>query len=354
MAEASNSQESSSGSPEELSQPPSPLKLTSPDRRAMSRMNKTSLEPVMEGDQKLLRDIRSPPPGDVTKLAKKKSRPELAKKRSLYFEEAFSSKDKDALGDTVRDEAIVLAEIKTNVVVHDEFTFVKELSQHLAVRYHRPLGSIVVTLRHSACIFFGGCCDPAYVLTIEALSSLVQPATNKRNVVLLQQHMDQALGVPASRGYVRFVPVPEECSGWKGKTVAGAIADAAGQTRAGLESQARKSKAAKVCISQDVKENRFRSLTGWIKDSTSEKSTSPRAKSASPAKTPSAAEAKTSNDMASTLDTSPTYAADRDTGSQSASSKVDEHKALKRRKSFIQTLFTRVSSRVGDTGGARA
>ncbi|KAK7433096.1 hypothetical protein QQZ08_000025 [Neonectria magnoliae] len=299
----------------------------------MSRMNKPSLEPVMEGDQKLLRDIRNPPPGDVTKVARKKSRPELAKKRSLYFEEAFASKEKDVLGDTVRDEAIVLAEIKTNVV-HDEFTFVKELSQHLAVRYHRPLGSIVVTLRHSACIFFGGCCDPAYILTIEALSNLVQPATNKRNVVLLQQHMQQALGVPFSRGYVRFVPILEECSGWKGKTVAGVIAETAGQAWIGMENQARKSKT--------------------VKDSPSEKSTSPRAKSASPAKSPLTADAKTSNDGAPVRDTSPALEAEKDTGSQSTSSKMLEPKALKRRKSFIQTLFTRASSRAGDIKETRA
>lgn len=71
----------------------------------------------MEGDQKLLRDIRTPLPGDVTTVTRKKSRPELAKQRSLYFEEVFTSKETDLLGDMVRSEAIVLAELKTNVVV---------------------------------------------------------------------------------------------------------------------------------------------------------------------------------------------------------------------------------------------
>lgn len=135
--------------------------------------------------------------------------------------------------------------------MHDEFTFVKELSQHLAVRYHRPVSSIVVTLHHSACIFFGGCCDPAYILTVEALSSLVQTATNKRNVVLLQQHMEQAIGVPASRGYVRFVPMLEECSGWKGKTVAGEITEVSGHPRVGMENSVRWSKTSKVCVLRD-------------------------------------------------------------------------------------------------------
>jgi hypothetical protein len=34
--------------------------------------------------------------------------------------------------------------------------------------------------------------------------------------------MEEAIRVGPARGFVRFVPVPEECSGWKGNTIAGA------------------------------------------------------------------------------------------------------------------------------------
>lgn len=61
-------------------------------------------------------------------------------------------------------------------------------------------------------------------MTIEALADQVQTATNKRNVALLQRHMEQALGIPASRGFLRFMPISEDCAGWRGKTMAGEAA----------------------------------------------------------------------------------------------------------------------------------
>jgi hypothetical protein len=63
-------------------------------------------------------------------------------------------------------------------------------------------------------------------MKIEALTRDMQPAANKRNIALFQRYMEQALGIPASRGYLRFVPVAEDCAGWKGNTVAGEILDA--------------------------------------------------------------------------------------------------------------------------------
>jgi hypothetical protein len=137
--------------------------------------------------------------------------------------------------------------------VNDEYTFVSELSEHLALRYHRPVSSIVVTLQHGACILFGGSCDPAYIMTVEALACYAQAATNKRNNAMLQRHMEQALGVSAMRGFLRFVPVAEECSGWKGKTVASEIAEAIEQAQAPVEHRdsikAPKRRSSKVSIS---------------------------------------------------------------------------------------------------------
>jgi hypothetical protein len=68
-------------------------------------------------------------------------------------------------------------------------------------------------------------------MKIEALARDVQAAMNKRNIALLQMHMKQALDIPSSRGYVRFVPVTEECAGRKGNTVAGEVAVAMEQAQ---------------------------------------------------------------------------------------------------------------------------
>ncbi|KAL7798645.1 hypothetical protein V8C43DRAFT_275933 [Trichoderma afarasin] len=68
--------------------------------------------------------------------------------------------------------------------------------------------------------------DPAYTLTITALASEVQPATNKRNAAVLQKHLEAVLRVPPNRGMVRFIPVAEECLAWGSKTVVGRISEA--------------------------------------------------------------------------------------------------------------------------------
>lgn len=72
-------------------------------------------------------------------------------------------------------------------------------------------------------------------MNIEALDRDMQPAANKRNIALFQRHMEQALGIPASRGYLRFVPVPEDCAGWKSNTIAGEISEAKDRAQAVTE-----------------------------------------------------------------------------------------------------------------------
>ena len=76
---------------------------------------------------------------------------------------------------------------------------------------------------HSACLFYGGSFDPAYMLTISALPSQLQSTTNKRNASLIQQFFSESLHVPADRGIVRFVAVPEENLATDGMTVLGVM-----------------------------------------------------------------------------------------------------------------------------------
>jgi hypothetical protein len=74
-------------------------------------------------------------------------------------------------------------------------------------------------------MLFGGTFDPAYVMSIFALSSQLQPMTNKRNAALIQKHMEEAIGVVPSRGFLRFIPTLEEDTARNGKTLAGEIDD---------------------------------------------------------------------------------------------------------------------------------
>ncbi|KAM0334148.1 hypothetical protein ACHAQA_001168, partial [Verticillium albo-atrum] len=199
---------------------------------------------LVDGDQLLLRSIQRPLPGDVVRESRKpKSRPELAKSRSSYFEDAFQAgREVSPAKDRIRSEAIVMAEVRTNVIVGDEFSFITDLSYQLSIRYQRPVSSVVVTLQHGACMLFGGSFDPAYTMSISALSSEIAPAKNKRNAALVQKHMEESLGVAPARGYLRFVPLLEENVAWNGRTAAGEMAEAVGEDEQDILLKAQKNR----------------------------------------------------------------------------------------------------------------
>lgn len=120
---------------------------------------------------------------------------------------------------------MIVADVRTNVIVNDEYTVTTDLSYYLSQRYQRPENSIVVTLTHSLCMLFGGNFDPAYTLTITALPCQLQPVTNKRNATLLAQHMQDSLQVSPRRGVIKFMAIAEENLANDGMTVSGEIED---------------------------------------------------------------------------------------------------------------------------------
>ncbi|KAK4252340.1 Tautomerase/MIF superfamily [Corynascus novoguineensis] len=181
--------------------------------------------PLIEGNHHM-RHIDRAPPGDIVRRASKaRPREDLARQKSkrMFFEDAFSTSTASPARERVHGDAIVMAEVKTNIIVRDEFTLITDLACQLATRYRRPVSSVVVTLHQGACMLFAGTLDPAYAMVVRALPSQLRPATNKRNAALLQRHMEDALGVPPHRGILRFVPVPEEHLACGGRTVAGEI-----------------------------------------------------------------------------------------------------------------------------------
>ncbi|RFU26208.1 hypothetical protein B7463_g10118, partial [Scytalidium lignicola] len=125
----------------------------------------------------------------------------------------------------ISQESIVAADIRTNVIIYDEYTLIQRISSCLSTCYQRPESSILITIAHSACMVLGGNYDPAYAMNISALPSLVEANTNKKNAPLLQAAMKEALGVVPERGIIRFIPVPEENYAINGKTIAEEIED---------------------------------------------------------------------------------------------------------------------------------
>ncbi|KAF4971687.1 hypothetical protein FSARC_1565 [Fusarium sarcochroum] len=313
---------SANSKPRQTRDPPTSLpapRLVPGERRVKPRLSKPSLDPVLESDQLLSRDVEHMVSGEATKVTRKHSLPILSRRRSDFLEEAFASRHSDDPGDRIRNESVVLAEIKTNVIIDDEFTFITELSEYLSLRYNRPASSIVTTLQHGICIQFGGSCEPAYTMTIEALARDVQTATNKRNMALFQRHMEQALGIPMSRGFLRFVPVAEDCAGWKGNTVAGEVAEAIEQAHPVTERRG------------SIRAPRRKSSKAYREA----KSNTATIEAASQSQQDTSTSISTDDPKSAAVKNEPEV-------------EKDMSKTVKRRKSLIHALFPRSSSRLGD------
>ncbi|KAI7041285.1 hypothetical protein KC362_g4888 [Hortaea werneckii] len=147
------------------------------------------------------------------------------KHRSQYHEDQFRYKDSEAgsVREKVQRESPVLAELKTNVIIKDEYTLVTDLSYHLAQRYTRPDSSIMIKVDHSACLALGGTFDPCYILNVTTVPSSMGPSINKRNAALIQSFMADILSVPSDRGIVKFTPIEEVNYAMNGTTMHGEI-----------------------------------------------------------------------------------------------------------------------------------
>ncbi|TFB00818.1 hypothetical protein CCMA1212_007308 [Trichoderma ghanense] len=214
--------------PDASATPPS----SPPDWKFKPISKVSSLQIVPEGDFARVQPQDASHPADTPKPAPRgpsssihsSEKERLAGQRSQYLHDALHEQSADSAAASVRSEALIYAELKTNI--ENEQQLLTTLSTHLAARYNRPPSSTVVSLHHTQSLLFSGSPSPAYVLTVAALTCQVQPATNKRNAAVLQKHLEAALRVPPARGMVRFVPVAEECLAWGGKTVTGRIAEA--------------------------------------------------------------------------------------------------------------------------------
>ncbi|EME47371.1 hypothetical protein DOTSEDRAFT_50786 [Dothistroma septosporum NZE10] len=148
-----------------------------------------------------------------------------SKHRLQYYDEPFQQRGNGHGGirERVQRESPVVAELRTNVIIKDEFTLVTDLSYHLAARYSRPDSCVMVKVDHSACLALGGTFDPCYMLTITTVPSQMGPTTNKRNAALIQSFMADILSVAPERGIIKFEAIPEDNYAINGTTILGEI-----------------------------------------------------------------------------------------------------------------------------------
>ncbi|KAG6040533.1 hypothetical protein E4U41_000246 [Claviceps citrina] len=202
---------------------PSP-QVSFSDKRNSQHVRRSSLEPVFESEIRTLDNQRHSVNCGVA--ASTQPKPNLAKPRAPGSGRSSrrASSSTSRRNSQARDDSVLSAEVKTNVVITNEYLFMNELSYHLALRYGRPLSSIVVSLQHGICLLYGGSFDPAYILTIAGRPDQIM---DKRNVAVFQDHLQQAIRVAPARGLVQFVATAEDCVNLGVGAVTGAMPSAA-------------------------------------------------------------------------------------------------------------------------------
>ncbi|KAI1263955.1 Tautomerase/MIF [Xylariaceae sp. FL1019] len=209
-----------------INQPEDPPMVRSGPFIGQRHSRRLSAAALVEGND-IIRSIDRPLPGDVFGRDRPQLHPDLRIQRKSYYETEFAAtnRSEDPSASRIRDEAMVVAEFKTNLNIKDELGFVTHLAWYLSIRYKRPVSSISVTLQQGICILFAGTFEPSCFLTISALPELVQPATNRRNASLLQQHIRDALDIIPSRTFIRFEATPAENMSIGGYMVSAAEVD---------------------------------------------------------------------------------------------------------------------------------
>ena len=186
-----------------------------------------------------------PDPAPVYIAPKIMDDPVVSKKKSTYYEDAFTARGAhNSPQERVNCDAVIVAELKTNTKVcyppyprvsispadprdeqvkDEQSKILGDLIMHLTHIYRRPESSVMVTIQEDACLILGRTALPAYLLKIYALPCFIAPITNLRNTVLLQDALYDLLRIPSSNGIVIFMPVVEENLATNGITVRGEI-----------------------------------------------------------------------------------------------------------------------------------
>ena len=87
--------------------------------------------------------------------------------------------------------------------------FLSDISFHFSEVYQRPESCVIIIVRTSQTLLFGGSTEPAYHMTITALASEIAPVRNKRSTALVQGFMQESLNICPKRGVIQFEPVAE-------------------------------------------------------------------------------------------------------------------------------------------------
>ncbi|KAK5951525.1 hypothetical protein OHC33_007581 [Knufia fluminis] len=147
----------------------------------------------------------------ASELEKSWQRKELSKRTSLFFDQAFAVREPyNSARERVARDAMML---------ENEQTFLNDFLMSISETYHKPPTNIMITTTTDAHIIIGASTEPAYLLTLTAVSAEIASVKNMRATSRLQAFLSESLNVPLSRGVVKFVTIKEEDLGTNGSTV---------------------------------------------------------------------------------------------------------------------------------------
>lgn len=132
---------------------------------------------------------------------------------------SFRGTQLESLEELVKPTIPILVQLRTNVIVKDEFKLVTRLSSLLTQLYVCSQESIMINLDHSVCLMLGSGFDPAYFMHISTTPRQMDLHANGVNTNEIQKFLHRMLKVPAHRGIIRFQPMSEDNVGTKGTTV---------------------------------------------------------------------------------------------------------------------------------------
>ncbi|KAK7475051.1 hypothetical protein BaRGS_00033732 [Batillaria attramentaria] len=96
-------------------------------------------------------------------------------------------------------------------------SFLADTSKLVAKELGKPETYVCVRVNPGQMMTFGGTDDPCGMVELESIG-VVGGAKNKQLVPVIGSHVQEALGIPQDRFYIKFTDVPRTDQGWNGKT----------------------------------------------------------------------------------------------------------------------------------------
>ncbi|ORX59886.1 macrophage migration inhibitory factor family protein [Piromyces finnis] len=110
-------------------------------------------------------------------------------------------------------------EIRTNATFNDKNRALKEVSSLVAKCLGKPESYVDVCIIDNVAMSFGGSTDTAALITLGSLGC-IDARSNKSTSAAIFKYLGETIGLNSRRGYIHFIDLPAEDTGYGGSTFA--------------------------------------------------------------------------------------------------------------------------------------